>query len=156
MPNFDKSDGFSLGGSPFAMNIGGNSKVNDGSFNEKQTGLLKAAPLYKSLVGDQDKLPTVVKDAIRDSPVRKNGKDKDDFNYKSDMGKYNPTITSYEGDAFVGTTGGGKRQPKGKKVSGLTQTGNSSNDEFFRGTVTGSGSSQSEQDSKVKGATYRS
>ena len=67
MPNFDKSDGFSLGGSPFAMNIGGNSKVNDGSFNEKQTGLLKAAPLYKSLVGNQGNLPTYLKDAIKAS-----------------------------------------------------------------------------------------
>ena len=66
MPNFDKNTGFT-------MNIGGNSKVNDGSFNEKQTGLLKTAPMYKSLVGDQDKLPTDLKDAIRDSPVRKNG-----------------------------------------------------------------------------------
>mgnify|MGYP003676797899 FL=1 len=66
MPNFDKNTGFS-------MNIGGNSKVNDGSFNEKQTGLLKTAPMYKSLVGDQDKLPTDLKDAIRASPVRKNG-----------------------------------------------------------------------------------
>jgi hypothetical protein len=54
MPNFDKNTGFT-------MNIGGNSKVNDGSFNEKQTGLLKTAPMYKSLVGA--------------SPVRKN-KDK--------------------------------------------------------------------------------
>ena len=66
MPNFDKNTGFT-------MNIGGNSKVNDGSFNEKQTGLLKTAPMYKSLVGDQDKLPTDLKDAIRASPVRKNG-----------------------------------------------------------------------------------
>ena len=59
MPNFDKSDGFSLGGNPFTMNIGGNSKVNDGSFNEKQTSLLKAAPLYKGSPyhdnGDKDK-----------------------------------------------------------------------------------------------------
>tara|TARA_R110000764_G_scaffold66768_1_gene139013 strand:+ start:287 stop:733 length:447 start_codon:yes stop_codon:yes gene_type:complete len=66
MPNFDKNTGFT-------MNIGGNSKVNDGSFNEKQTGLLKTAPMYKSLVGDQDKLPTDLKDAIKASPVRKNG-----------------------------------------------------------------------------------
>jgi hypothetical protein len=66
MPNFDKNTGFS-------MNIGGNSKVNDGSFNEKQTGLLKTAPMYKNLVGDQDKLPTDLKDAIKASPVRKNG-----------------------------------------------------------------------------------
>tara|TARA_R110000803_G_scaffold41168_1_gene88629 strand:- start:340 stop:675 length:336 start_codon:yes stop_codon:yes gene_type:complete len=29
--------------------------------------------MYKSLVGDQDKLPTDLKDAIRASPVRKNG-----------------------------------------------------------------------------------
>lgn len=48
MPNFDENTGFT-------MNIGSNSKVNDGSFNEKQTGLLKTAPLYKSLVGDKDK-----------------------------------------------------------------------------------------------------
>ena len=66
MANFDKNTGFT-------MNIGGNSKVNDGSFNEKQTGLLKTAPMYKSLVGDQDKLPTDLKDAIRASPIRKNG-----------------------------------------------------------------------------------
>ena len=95
------------------------------------------------------------------SPFHNNG-DKDGLtdeevkNFKSDMGEYNPTITYYKGDAFVGTTGDGKRQPKGKKVTGLTQTGNSSNDKFFRGKVTGSGSSRSEQDSKVKGATYGS
>jgi len=64
MPNFDENTGFT-------MNIGGNSKVNDGSFNEKQTGLLKTAPMYKSLVGDQDKLPTDLKDAIRASPTTK-------------------------------------------------------------------------------------
>ena len=61
MPNFDKNTGFS-------MNIGGNSKVNDGSFNEKQTGLLKTAPMYKNLVGAS---PTT-----KGSPYHNNG-DKD-------------------------------------------------------------------------------
>lgn len=60
MPNFDENTGFT-------MNIGGNSKVNDGSFNEKQTVLLKTAPMYKSLVGNQGNLPTYLKDAIKAS-----------------------------------------------------------------------------------------
>jgi len=128
MPNFKKNDGFT-------MQMGSKEVYDESSpFSMRDTALMKASPMLK------------------------NGKDKDkdDFNYKSDMGKYNPTITSYEGDAFVGTTSGGKRQPKGKKVSGITQTGNSSNDKFFRGKVIGSGSTGSKQDSKVKGATYSS
>ena len=128
MPNFKKNDGFT-------MQMGSKEVYDESSpFSMRDTALMKASPMLK------------------------NGKDKDkdDFNYKSDMGKYNPTITSYEGDAFVGTTGGGKRQPKGKEVSGITQTGNSSNDKYFRGKVIGSGSSRSKQDSKVKGATYSS
>ena len=64
MPNFDENTGFT-------MNIGSNSKVNDGSFNEKQTGLLKTAPMYKSLVGNQGNLPTYLKDAIKASPTTK-------------------------------------------------------------------------------------
>tara|TARA_R100000951_G_scaffold75826_1_gene63930 strand:+ start:1089 stop:1511 length:423 start_codon:yes stop_codon:yes gene_type:complete len=100
-------------------------------------GLKRLSPLHDN--GD--------KDGLTDEEVKK---------FKSDMGKYNPTITSYEGDAFVGTTGSGQRQPEGKQVTGITQTGNSSEDEFFRGKVIGSGSSKSKQDSRVKGASYRS
>ena len=137
MPNFDKPTGFTM-----KM---GSKEIHDESspFSMRDTELMKASPMLKNGGSGTD-----------------NDKDerytKADFKETSDMGKYNPTITSYEGDAFVGTTGGGKRQPKGKKVTGLTQTGNSSNDKFFRGKVTGSGSSRSEQDSKVKGATYGS
>ena len=81
-------------------------------------------------------------------------KEKDDFNYKSDMGKYNPTVTSYEGDAFVGKRGG-KPQKTGAKVSGVTEGG--SDTKTFRGKVTGPAkSSKSEQSRRVKGATYSS
>ena len=151
MPNFDKPTGFT-------MKMGSKEIYDESSpFSMRDTELMKASPMLKPLTSNQkSKLPQELKQAILDSPMNKNGKDKDDFNYKSDMGKYNPTVTSYEGDAFVGTTGSGKRQPKGKEVSGITQTGNSSNDKFFRGKVTGSGSSKSKQDSKVKGATYSS
>lgn len=81
---------------------------------------------------------------------------KDDFNYKSDMGKYNPTVTSYEGDAFVGKRGG-KAQKKGAKVSGLTEGTRGGDNKTFRGKVTGPAkSSKSEQSRRVKGATYSS
>ena len=93
------------------------------------------------------------------SPLNDNGgkgKKKDDFNYKSDMGKYNPTVTSYEGDAFVGTRGG-KAQKKGAKVSGLTEGTRGNDNKTFRGKVTGEAkSSKSEQSRRVKGATYSS
>ena len=92
------------------------------------------------------------------SPMNKNGKDKkkDDFNYKSDMGKYNPTVTSYEGDAFVGKRGG-KAQKEGAKVSGVTEGTRGGDNKSFRGKVTGPAkSSKSEQSRRVKGATYSS
>ena len=92
------------------------------------------------------------------SPINKNGKDKkkDDFNYKSDMGKYNPTVTSYEGDAFVGKRGG-KAQKEGAKVSGVTEGTRGGDNKSFRGKVTGPAkSSKSEQSRRVKGATYSS
>ena len=83
-------------------------------------------------------------------------KEKDDFNYKSDMGKYNPTVTSYEGDAFVGKRGG-KAQKAGAKVSGLTEGTRGEDAKTFRGKVTGPAkSSKSEQSRRVKGATYSS
>ena len=86
----------------------------------------------------------------------KGHKEKDDFNYKSDMGKYNPTVTSYEGDAFVGKRGG-KAQKTGAKVSGLTEGTRGGDAKTFRGKVTGPAkSSKSEQSRRVKGATYSS
>lgn len=92
------------------------------------------------------------------SPMNKNGKDKkkDDFNYKSDMGKYNPTVTSYEGDAFVGKRGG-KAQKEGAKVSGVTEGTRGGDNKSFRGRVTGPAeSSKSKQSRRVTGATYSS
>ena len=83
-------------------------------------------------------------------------KGNDDFNYKSDMGKYNPTVTSYEGDAFVGKRGG-KAQKEGAKVSGLTEGTRGGDNKAFRSKVTGPAkSSKSEQSRRVKGATYSS
>jgi len=136
MPDFSKQQ------RDFLKGPGNKENFNETNFSGYDQANIAASPTMGSPFHDNGD-----KDGLTDEEVK---------NFKSDMGKYNPTITSYEGDAFVGTTGGGQRQPKGKEVSGLTQTGNSSNDEFFRGRVTGSGSSQSEQDSKVKGATYRS
>lgn len=83
-------------------------------------------------------------------------KGKDDFNYNSDMGGYNPTITSYEGDAFVGKRGG-KAQKTGAKVSGSTEGTRGEDAKPFRGKVTGPAkSTKSEQSRRVKGATYSS
>jgi hypothetical protein len=91
-----------------------------------------------------------------DSPLNDNHDKKDDFNYKSDMGKYNPTITSYEGDAWVGKKGG-KAQKKGTKVSGLTEGTRGEDNKTFRGEVTGPArSTKSEQSRRVKGGTYSS
>lgn len=83
-------------------------------------------------------------------------KGNDDFNYKSDMGPYNPTVTSYEGDVFVGTRGG-KAQKEGTEVSGLTEGTRGEDAKPVRGRVTGPAkSSKSEQSRRVKGATYSS
>ena len=91
-----------------------------------------------------------------DSGLYKNGKDKDDFNYESDMGKYNPTITAYEGDAWVGKKGG-NAQKTGTEVSGLTEGTRGDDGETVRGRVTGPAkSTKSEQSRRVKGGTYSS
>jgi len=129
MPKFDKNTGFT-------MTMGDHSGSDETSpFSMRDTALMKAAPLYKE--GD--------KDSLTDSEVA---------NFKSDMGRYNPTVTSYEGDAFVGTTGSGQRQPTGKKVEGFSKEGGQT--KYVRGIVTGSSNTQSEQDSKIKGASYSS
>lgn len=152
MPNFDKPTGFT-------MKMGSKEIYDESSpFSMRDTALMKASPMLKPLKGNQDKLPQELKQAILDSPMNKNGKDKDkdDFNYKSDMGKYNPTVTSYEGDAFVGTRGG-KSQKVGSKVQGSTEGTRGEDSKFVRGTVTGpSKSSKSKQSRRVKGATYSS
>ncbi len=83
-------------------------------------------------------------------------KEKDDFNYQSDMGKYNPTITAYEGDAWVGKKGG-NAQETGTKVSGLTEGTRGGDGKTVRGRVTGPAkSTKSEQSRRVKGSTYSS
>lgn len=141
MPNFDKQQ------RDFLKGPGNKENFNETNFSGYDQANIAASPA----IGVSNRI----------SPLHDNG-DKDGLtdeevkNFKSDMGKYDPTITSYKGNAFVGTTGSGQRQPVGKKVTGITQTGNSSNDEFFRGTVTGPGSTKSKQDSEVKGASYRS
>jgi len=130
MPNFDKPTGFT-------MKMGSKEVYDESSpFSMRDTALMKASPMLKN---GKDK-----------------GKDKDDFNYKSDMGKYNPTVTSYEGDAFVGTRSG-KPQKVGAKVQGSTEGTRGEDNKFVRGTVTGpSKSSKSKQSRRVKGATYSS
>jgi len=62
-------------------------------------------------------------------------------------------IRPYEGKAFVGTTGGGKRQPVGKTVTGVTESGRSSEDKFVKGTVQPKSLIGSSSSSVVKGAT---
>jgi hypothetical protein len=62
-------------------------------------------------------------------------------------------ITPYEGKAFVGTTGGGKRQPVGKTVTGITESGRTSENKFVRGTVQPKSLIGSSQSSVVEGAT---
>ena len=62
MPNFSKSDGFQ-------MQMGSKQKETEGSFSEKDSALLKMTPIYKALVGDQDKLPEQLKKEILNTPV---------------------------------------------------------------------------------------
>ena len=92
------------------------------------------------------------------SPMNNKGDKKsggDDFNYTSDMGKYNPTITAYKGDAFVGTRGN-QPQKTGSEVRGFTEMGGGE-PEYFSGVVTGPATgSKSKQSRRVKGATYKS
>lgn len=62
-------------------------------------------------------------------------------------------IKPYEGRAFVGTTGGGKRQPVGAAVTGITETGRSSEDRFVKGIVKAKSLIGSSQSSVIEGAT---
>ena len=62
MPNFSKSDGFQ-------MQMGSKQKETEGSFSEKDDALLKMTPIYKALVGDQDKLPEQLKKEILNTPA---------------------------------------------------------------------------------------
>lgn len=62
MPNFSKSDGFQ-------MQMGSKQKETEGSFSEKDSALLKMTPIYKALVGDQDKLPEQLKKEILNTPA---------------------------------------------------------------------------------------
>jgi len=70
MPNFDKPTGFT-------MKMGSKEIYDESSpFSMRDTALMKASPMLKPLKGNQDKLPQELKQAILDSPMNKNGKDK--------------------------------------------------------------------------------
>ena len=70
MPNFDKPTGFT-------MKMGSKEIYDESSpFSMRDTALMKASPMLKPLQGNQDKLPQELKQAILDSPMNKNGKDK--------------------------------------------------------------------------------
>ena len=70
MPNFDKPTGFT-------MKMGSKEIYDESSpFSMRDTALMKASPMLKPLKGNQDKLPQEFKQAILDSPMNKNGKDK--------------------------------------------------------------------------------
>ena len=70
MPNLDKPTGFT-------MKMGSKEIYDESSpFSMRDTALMKASPMLKPLKGNQDKLPQELKQAILDSPMNKNGKDK--------------------------------------------------------------------------------
>tara|TARA_E500000081_G_C6072974_1_gene323870 strand:+ start:343 stop:771 length:429 start_codon:yes stop_codon:yes gene_type:complete len=70
MPNFDKPTGFT-------MKMGSKEIYDESSpFSMRDTALMKASPMLKPLKGNQDKLSQELKQAILDSPMNKNGKDK--------------------------------------------------------------------------------
>lgn len=62
-------------------------------------------------------------------------------------------ITPYKGSAFVGTTGGGKRQPVGKEVTGVTENTRGNDNKFVKGIVQPKSVVGSKQTSVIEGAT---
>ena len=127
-------------------------------------------PLMKALVGKQGNLPEQLKQAILDAPAKMTDKGKGkskakpfvdpgepaEFKKGTWKGTTESVIRPFEGTAFVGTTGSGKRQPQGKQVSGYTEGMQESEVRFARGKVVGSGEgdyTRSASSSKIKGAT---
>jgi len=127
-------------------------------------------PLMKALVGKQGNLPEQLKQAILDAPAKMTDKGKGkskakpfvdpgepaEFKKGTWKGTTESVIRPFEGTAFVGTTGSGKRQPQGKQVSGYTEGTQESEVRFARGKVVGSGEgdyTRSASSSKIKGAT---
>ena len=76
MPNFKKSDGFSLGGNPFTMNKGSKEINTEGSFRQESTDKMGSygSPLFA--IAGRD--PSSAGAAYDDSSVRDMGKTVDD------------------------------------------------------------------------------
>ena len=76
MPNFKKSDGFSLGGNPFTMNKGSKEINTEGSFRQESTDKMGSygSPLFA--IAGRD--PSSAGTAYDDSSVRDMGKTVDD------------------------------------------------------------------------------
>jgi len=137
MPNFDKQQ------RDFLKGPGNKENFNETNFSGYDQANIAASPALQPspLLDNGDK------DGLTDEEVKK---------FKSDMGKYDPTITSYEGDAFVGTRGG-RPQEVGSNVQGRTEGTRGEDNEFVKGIVTGpSRSSKSEQSRRIKGSRYSS
>lgn len=139
MPDFSKQQ------RDFLKGPGNKENFNETNFSGYDQANIAASPTMGPLIspfhdnGD--------KDGLTDEEVK---------NFKSDMGKYNPTITSYEGDAFVGTRSG-RPQEVGSNVRGRTEGTRGEDNEFVKGIVTGpSRSSKSKQSRRIKGSRYSS
>jgi len=76
MPNFKKSDGFSLGGSPFTMKQGSKEITTDGSFRKEATD--KMGGYGSPLFAIEGRDPRSAGAAYDDSSVRDMGKTVDD------------------------------------------------------------------------------
>ena len=114
------------------------------SKHAQQSRFLKDMPLDKDMTGSGG--PHTEKDPL--------GKD-----FKSDMGEHEPTITAYEGEAFVGTPGGGGEKAAGDSAQGFTQSRgtNTPDNSLFRGKVISRGSQKKDKSTKrVKGGVYSS
>ena len=128
-------------------------------------------PFMKALVGKQGNLPQHLQDAIKAAPAKSYGKSPmkkttdpkkkkplTDAEIEAGMWKGSTEVVGkpYEGKAFVGTTGDGKRQPVGKQVSGVTEERGGTKNEtgvYVTGKVQPKSTIGSSQTSVIKGQT---
>ena len=123
MPNFKKSDGFSLGGNPFTMNKGSKEINTEGSFRQESTDKMGSygSPLFaiKSSAsrstlydGDQDGgrsgMASAVDEGIADGKKLKAGLEGDDAG--AGGGDENKTDTNTDNSSKESMTGGGEEQ----------------------------------------------
>ena len=145
MPNFKKSDGFSLGGNPFTMKKGSKEITTDGSFRKEATDKMGGygSPLFAIVGRDPRAAGAAYRDTSSDmaedvdnaqaeSKAVKDGKKEDtvkettsDLENSDNTPKVPKTAEAGDGEGGKDILEGGKKVVKkfGKKIAGIVGLG---------------------------------